>query len=132
MPVYVVGLLVAVALYVLAILVLLLLGRRHDARGLVGFIPDCVVLFSRLVRQPCVPRRRAALIGLLLVYLASPIDLIPDFIPALGYLDDAILVGLILRLVTRDCSADTMRVLWPGPPRSLELVLTLAGAGDRG
>ncbi len=119
---------VSVALYALLVLVLLVLGRRENARAVAGFAPDCAVLFSRLVRDPCVPRRRAILIGALAAYLASPIDLIPDFVPGLGYLDDAVLVAIVLRLVVRDCDAAALERHWPGPASSLQAVLRLASA----
>ena len=123
--------LIAIALYVLFVLALFLVGSRESARALAGFVPDCVVLFSRLAGHPCVPRRRAIILGALLLYLASPIDLIPDFIPVVGYLDDAILVGIVLRMVIRDCSSETLTALWPGPPASLQVLLRLAGSADR-
>ena len=70
-------------------------SRREDARATVGFIPDCVVLFTRLLRDERLPRRQKVLIAALIPYLASPIDLIPDFIPIAGQLDDAVLVAFV-------------------------------------
>lgn len=116
------------ALYVLAVLVLLLMGQRENARALAGFVPDCAVLLSRLVRDPCVPRRRAVLLGGLALYLASPIDLIPDFLPGLGHLDDAVILVIALRLAVRGCDESTIGRHWPGPRASLKVVLRLAGA----
>jgi uncharacterized membrane protein YkvA (DUF1232 family) len=72
-------------------------GQRSDARALAGFIPDCVVLLRRLLRDPRIPRWRKVFLALVLVYLVFPIDLVPDFIPIAGQLDDAILVALALR-----------------------------------
>lgn len=117
-----------VVLYGLIVLVLVASGRRTYARALAGFVPDCVVLFRRLLGDPAVPRRRKALLGLLVAYLAMPIDLIPDFIPVAGQLDDAILVGLVLRGLVRGGGADLVRRHWPGPESSLRLVLRLSGA----
>ena len=116
------------AVYLLTVLVLVVVGRRENARAIAGFVPDCAVLFSRLVHDPCVPRRRAALVFGLVVYLSLPIDLIPDFIPVLGYLDDAVLVLLVLRRVTRGCGRRQLETHWPGPASSLDVVLRLAGA----
>ena len=116
------------ALYVAAVLVLLIVGKRENARALAGFVPDCAILISRLVRDPCVPRRRAIALAAIGLYLASPIDLIPDFIPGLGQLDDAILLALALRLAMRGCDRSTIARHWPGPPASLGVVLRLAGA----
>jgi uncharacterized membrane protein YkvA (DUF1232 family) len=93
-----------------------------------GFIPDCAVLFKRLIGDPAVPRRRKAMLALLVAYLASPIDLIPDFIPVIGVLDDALMVGLALRAVVRGGGPEVVQRHWPGPESSLNLVLRLAGA----
>jgi uncharacterized membrane protein YkvA (DUF1232 family) len=121
-------LLVLLGLYLAAVVALLIVGRREHARALAGFVPDCVVLIGRLVRDPCVPPRRALLLGALLLYLASPIDLIPDFIPGLGQLDDAVLLAVALRLVLRGCDRATVERHWPGPASSLGTVLRLSGA----
>lgn len=121
-----VGLGLAISLYAIFVAVLFLLGRRGDARALVGFVPDCIVLFRRLLRDPRVPRRRKMLLAALIGYLAMPFDLIPDFIPVAGQLDDAILVAVVLRLVLRAGGPELVREYWPGPRSSLEVVLRLA------
>ena len=79
------------------VLTFIVAGKRTDARALVGFVPDCVILFSRLLRDPRVPRRSKILVAALIPYLALPFDLIPDFIPVAGQADDAILVALVLQ-----------------------------------
>jgi uncharacterized membrane protein YkvA (DUF1232 family) len=117
-----IGLAAAIALYAAAILVLVVAGRRGDARALASFIPDCVILVKRLLGDRRVRRRDKLLLGLLVVYLASPIDLVPDFIPVAGQLDDAILVALVLRRVLRSTDEALLREHWPGPQRSLELL----------
>jgi uncharacterized membrane protein YkvA (DUF1232 family) len=116
------------ALYAVAVLALLAAGRRADARALAGFVPDCVVLFRRLLADPAVPRRRKWGLVLAIAYLALPFDLIPDFIPVAGQLDDAILVGLVLRGLVRGGGPGLVRRHWPGPEPSLRLVLRLSGA----
>jgi uncharacterized membrane protein YkvA (DUF1232 family) len=116
---------VAYAAFVIA---LYLLGRRADARALATFIPDCIVLVTRLARDPRVPRRRKLLLLGLVGYLALPFDLVPDFIPVAGQLDDAIIVALVLRTVVRSSGVTVVRELWPGPQRSLALILRFAGA----
>ena len=118
----------ALALYLALIAALLVLGRRQDARAWAGFIPDCVVLFKRLLGDERVPRRRKLLLGALVAYLAMPIDLVPDFIPVAGQLDDALLVAFVLRTVLRGAGRELVREHWPGPPQSLVLMLRLAGA----
>jgi uncharacterized membrane protein YkvA (DUF1232 family) len=115
------------AAYLLVVLAFIMAGRRADARALAGFVPDCVVLFSRLLRDPRVPRRSKVLVAALIPYLALPFDLIPDFIPVAGQADDAILVALVLRILVKRTDAGVLRELWPGPDRSLLVVFRLAG-----
>src|SRR5690348_12515295 len=116
------GIAVVLVLYVLAVIALVILGRRGDARALAGFIPDCVVLAKRLLRDPRVPRGRKLLLVPLVVYLASPIDLVPDFIPVAGQLDDAIVVALVLPSIVRSGGDELLSELWPGPQRSLDVI----------
>jgi uncharacterized membrane protein YkvA (DUF1232 family) len=123
-----IGLGVTAAVWALAVLALVVAGRRTDARALAGFIPDCLVLVKRLLGDPRVPRRRKLLLVLLVAYLAMPIDLVPDFIPVAGQLDDAIVAALVLRAVLRSSGEALVREHWTGPPRSLELVLRLTFA----
>ena len=101
-------------------------GRRTDARALATLIPDCLLLFRGLVRDTRVPRSRKALLLGLIAYLAMPFDLVPDFIPVAGQLDDAIIVALALRGFLRGGGEDLVRELWPGPERSLALIVRLA------
>jgi uncharacterized membrane protein YkvA (DUF1232 family) len=112
--------------YALLVLAFLIAGKRQDARVIAGFVPDCVLLFTRLLRDERLPRRHKLLVAALIPYLAMPFDLIPDFIPIAGQLDDAILVAFVLRRVVRN-DPILVRNLWPGPPSSLHVVLRLAG-----
>lgn len=121
-----IGLGVGLALYAIAVIALVAIGRPGDARALAGFIPDCIVLVKRLLGDPRVPRHRKALLVVLIVYLAMPLDLIPDFIPVAGQLDDAILLALVLRAVLRSGGEALLDEHWRGPARSLELVRRLA------
>ena len=105
---------------------LFLLGRRRDARDVARFIPDCIVLFKRLLRDPRVPGRAKLAIGLLIPYLAMPFDLIPDFIPVAGQLDDAILVAATIAYVVRSAGREVIEELWPGSERALRVVLALS------
>jgi uncharacterized membrane protein YkvA (DUF1232 family) len=109
------------------VVILLVGGRRVQARALAGFIPDCLVLVGRLMRDPRVPRRHKLLLAALGGYLAFPFDLVPDFIPVAGQLDDVIVVALVLRSVLRGSGETLVREHWPGPEASLRVVLrTLA------
>jgi uncharacterized membrane protein YkvA (DUF1232 family) len=115
------------ALYALLVLALVVAGKRSQARALAGFVPDCVVLVKRLLADPRVPRRRKLALVLLVAYLAMPFDLVPDFIPVAGQLDDAIVLALALRLIVRGADRAMLREHWPGPDESLRAVLRLAG-----
>jgi len=72
-----------------------------------------------------VPRRAKAALWLLLPYLASPIDLVPDFIPVLGHLDDAVLVAAALAYVVRRSGREVVEELWPGSEAGLRAILRL-------
>ncbi len=122
-----IGLGVFLLVYAVLVLVLVLAGRRESARALAGFIPDCVVLCSRLLRDPRVPRRKKLLLVALAGYLALPFDLVPDFIPVAGHLDDVIITALVLRSLLRGGGEPLVRAHWPGPESTLALVLRLAG-----
>jgi uncharacterized membrane protein YkvA (DUF1232 family) len=112
--------------YVAAVFTLVAAGRRNDARALAGFIPDCIVLLSRLIADPRVPRSRKALLALVVAYLATPLDLVPDFIPVAGQLDDAVIFALVLRSVFRASGAEPLSQHWPGPEHSLQVILRFA------
>jgi uncharacterized membrane protein YkvA (DUF1232 family) len=115
-----------IGLYVMVVLAFFIGGRRADARAIGGFVPDCVVLLSRLLRDKRLPRRHKLLVGALIPYLAMPFDLVPDVIPVAGQLDDAVIVAFVLRRIAR-MNPELIREHWPGPPSSLALILRLAG-----
>ena len=123
---------VALGLYVVAVAALIAAGRREDARALAGFIPDCVVMVSRLARDRRISRPRRAALFVALGYLAIPIDLVPDFLPGVGQLDDAVVLGLALRLIVHAGGTEMVREAWPGPEASLTLVLHAAGLETNG
>lgn len=99
---------------------------RARLRDSVRLLPDLLRLVTRLARDPTLPRSVRVRLWLLLAYLASPIDLIPDFIPVLGYADDAIVVALVLRSVVRRSGPDAVRRHWPGTSEGLAAVERLA------
>jgi uncharacterized membrane protein YkvA (DUF1232 family) len=123
----VVAALATASLYAVFVAVLVLAGRREGARAAAAFVPDCVVLFRRLLSDPRVPRRKKLVLAALIPYLLMPFDLVPDFIPVAGYLDDAVIVAFALRYVLRGSGPDLIAAHWPGPPASLKLVLRFAG-----
>ena len=118
---------VFVALWVLFLGVLVASGRREEARALVRFIPDCLVLLRRIVAEGEVSGRTKLLLILTIAYLAFPIDVVPDFIPILGHLDDALLLFWTLRSLLRQVPPDRLAELWPGPVESLRAVERVAG-----
>jgi uncharacterized membrane protein YkvA (DUF1232 family) len=125
---FVIGVLTLIALYITFILALYLVGRREDARAVAGFVPDCVVFFKRLLLDRRVPVTKKLPVLLLIGYLAMPLDLVPDILPLVGQLDDAVLVSLVLRWLLKRSEQDLVREHWPGPPSSLAVVRKLAGA----
>jgi uncharacterized membrane protein YkvA (DUF1232 family) len=99
----------------------------HRVRELARVVPDLGRLFLRLARDRRVsPLRRLQLI-VLGAYLVSPIDLIPDFIPGIGHLDDAAVAAVVLRGVVRSAGPEVVAEHWPGSARTLNVVLRLAG-----
>lgn len=96
-------------------------------REAVRLLPDVLRLISRLARDRALPRAVRVRLWLLLGYLALPFDLVPDFVPVLGYADDAVLVVWALRSVTRRAGAPAVARHWPGTPDGLLVVRRLAG-----
>ena len=96
-----IGLGIAVGIWLIGIIVLIALGRRSQARELATLIPNLLALFRDLLRDPRVPRSAKIWLGVAVVWIASPIDLIPEFIPIAGPLDDAIVAALVLRHLVR-------------------------------
>ena len=110
---------VLVFTYLALIVGLIVSGRRRHVRAVGGFVPDCITLFRRLLADERVPRHNKLLLGACVGYLALPIDLVPDFVPVAGQLDDAIVVALALRVVLRAAGPKLLVEHWPGPPSSL-------------
>jgi uncharacterized membrane protein YkvA (DUF1232 family) len=88
---------------------------------------DLVRLVRRLAADRTLPRGVRVRLWLLAVYLASPIDLIPDFLPVIGYADDALIAAAVLRSVVRRAGPDALQRHWPGTPEGLEKVRRLTG-----
>jgi uncharacterized membrane protein YkvA (DUF1232 family) len=103
---------------------------ESDVKEALRLLPDLIRLIKRLATDPDSPRGVRIRLALLLVYLALPIDLIPDFVPVLGYADDAIIVAVVLRSVTRSAGADTLAKHWPGTPEGLTALKRLCRLND--
>lgn len=123
---WLIGLGIAACCLVLSWLVLLVLARRLPPgvlRDLVAFLPDCVTAVRRLRKDPRVPRRAKVAIVIAGIWVASPIDLIPEFIPVLGPLDDIVVVALALRYAGRQVPRAVLLEAWPGDARLIERLL---------
>jgi uncharacterized membrane protein YkvA (DUF1232 family) len=103
-------------------------GRTGAAREVASFLPNLVLLFRGLAADERVPRRAKAALILGAIYLAMPIDLIPDFIPIAGQADDAIVAATVLRFVLGSTERSVLYEHWRGDPRTLDRVLAIARA----
>jgi uncharacterized membrane protein YkvA (DUF1232 family) len=129
------GVLVAVAITVVVAVVVLwlvllagLVGLHPSGSSLrdaARIVPDTARLVHRLAHDPTLGPGVRLRLWLLLAYLAFPIDLVPDLIPVLGYADDAIVIGLVLRSVIRHAGADVVRRHWPGSPAGFDVLARL-------
>ncbi len=124
-----VGAVAALAVVWLLLGIALWVAKPDDVgiQDMLRLLPDVLRLLKRLAGDPLLPRRiRVALVALI-AFIASPIDLIPDFIPAIGYADDVIITALVLRWVSRTAGADALARQWPGTPDGLAAVRRLCG-----
>ena len=120
---FLIGIGLVVAIWLLAVIVLIALGRRAQARELATLIPNLLVLFRGLLRDPRVPRSSKLWLGFAVVWIASPIDLIPEFIPVAGPLDDAIVAALVLRHLLKQTARSVLFEHWRGDPATLEAIV---------
>lgn len=123
---WLIGLGIAVAVVAATWGLLLVLAKRLPPgilRDLASFIPDCVTTIRRLRKDPRVPRRARIAVVIAGLWVASPIDLIPEFIPVIGPLDDIVVVALVLRYAGRRVPRDVLMAAWPGEPRLIERLL---------
>ena len=88
-----------------------------------GFLPACVTLIRRLRRDPRVPRRAKVVVALAGLWVVSPIDLIPEFLPVIGPLDDALVVALALRYAARRVPREVLLAAWPADPATVERLI---------
>lgn len=124
-----IGVAAGLVLLWLALVITLMVVRpaNQTVVEILRLLPDTVVLLRRLAADRELPRGVRVRLGLLLVYLILPIDLIPDFIPVVGYADDAIIVAVALRSVTRRAGRAALEKHWPGSAEGLQAVRRLAG-----
>jgi uncharacterized membrane protein YkvA (DUF1232 family) len=118
--------LLSVALLVGTWALLVLLARRLPPgllRDLARFAPDCVTTIRRLRRDPRVPRRAKVVVAVAGLWVLSPIDLVPEFLPVIGPLDDVLVVALALRYAARQVPREVLVAAWPGEPRLLQRLL---------
>ena len=120
--------LVVVVVWLVAVVVLVFLGRRTLARELITLLPNLARLFRGLLGDERVPRSSKALLVLGGLWLASPIDLIPEFLPGIGAIDDALVAGLVLRHVVKRAGPNVVRDHWRGDPRTITVLLRAARA----
>ncbi len=102
------------------------------ARDVAGFLPSCAVLLRRLWREPQVPRRARVALGVAALWVLSPVDLVPEFLPVIGPLDDAVVVVLALRYALRSVPRAVVEDAWPGSPAVLERLLGDRRSRERG
>ena len=106
--------------------VLILLARRLPpgvVKDLAGFLPACVTTVRRLRRDPRVPRRAKIAVAIAGLWVLSPIDLIPEFLPVIGPLDDVVVVALALRYAARQVPREALEEAWAGDPHLLDRLL---------
>ena len=108
------------------VLALILSGRRVAAKELALLLPEPVLLFKDLLRDPRVPRGPKIALGIGVVWLVSPIDLLPEFLPVLGPLDDAVVAALVLRYLVKRAGVDVVRSALARRPDTLGVILRAA------
>lgn len=132
LPIWAQILIVLFAVWTIVVIVLVVVGRALLARELALLLPNLIRLFGGLLRDGRVPLRAKVVLAIASVWLASPIDLIPEFVPIVGSLDDAIVAALALRFVLRTTDGAVIREHWHGDPATLQRLLRLVTWGGRG
>lgn len=115
-------------IWIALVIALAVAGPRGPLlREALRVLPDLLRLLRRLAADGGLPRGVRVRLVLLFAYLALPFDLVPDFIPVLGYADDAIIVALVLRSVVRRAGIDAIRAHWPGTDDGFAVLCRLTG-----
>jgi uncharacterized membrane protein YkvA (DUF1232 family) len=123
---------VALGVWVIVIAALVISGRRWMAIAAAKVLPDLVRLMRGLARDDRVPRGSKVLLGFGALWVLSPIDLIPEFIPIAGPLDDIVVVALVLRHVLKKAGRTVAEEHWTGDPAILERILKMSGVAEAG
>jgi uncharacterized membrane protein YkvA (DUF1232 family) len=128
----VLGVVVALVIAWAALLVVLVVARPRGSSSRDAFrvLPDLLRMLRRLATDCETPRAARVRLWLLLAYLAMPLDVVPDFIPVIGYADDAIITLLVVRSVVRRAGIDMLRSHWTGDASGWATILRLAGLSD--
>jgi uncharacterized membrane protein YkvA (DUF1232 family) len=111
---------IALLAWLVAVAALTLVGRKVEAKQLARLLPDLAALLRGLLRDPRVPRGSKILVALAIAWVVSPIDLLPEFLPVIGPLDDVIVVALVLRHLVKRAGPEVVREHWPGDQLMLE------------
>ncbi|MGH1564021.1 YkvA family protein [Mumia sp. DW29H23] len=117
---------IALALWALSCLAMVLFASRLPdglLRQIAEFLPACVTAARRLRRHPDVPRRAKVALLVAVLWVLSPIDLLPEFLPVIGPLDDVVAVVLLMRYAARSIPRATLLEAWPSDPRLLERLI---------
>jgi len=131
---WLIGLAAAAAVWLVLCVVMVLLARRLPPgllRDIAEFLPSCVTTARRLRRSPAVPRRAKVALLVAVIWVVSPIDLLPEFLPVIGPLDDVVAVVLLLRYAARSIPRDQLVAAWPAELRLLDRLLDGRRRSDR-
>jgi len=114
---------IAVVVWLVAVAALMVSGRTVEAKQLARLLPDLAALLRELLRDPRVSRGSKVLVGIAIVWVISPIDLLPEFLPVIGPFDDVVVVALVLRHLVKKAGPEVVRDHWRGDPAMLERAL---------
>jgi uncharacterized membrane protein YkvA (DUF1232 family) len=130
-PIWAQVVIVLILVWTVLVAALVIVGRVVLARELALLLPNLIRLFKGLVQDPRVPLRAKIVLALAGLWLASPIDLIPEFVPLLGSLDDAIVAAFALRFALGATNAAVVREHWHGDALALERIIRVVSLGRR-
>jgi|SRR5947209_9931803 len=116
-----------VILWIAFVGAMLIFRPRTDLRDAVRILPDLLLMLGGIAQDRTLPWTVRLRLWLVLFYVAVPVDIVPDFLPVIGWADDAILVAWVVRSVVRRAGAEALARNWPGTPDGLDVVKRLAG-----